>query len=77
MAWVTKCFECWGNIPMDPSEEPIGSLNCTTCPHCGHHRRGALQQQAGRPCPSTDAECAPCPCDATRCKRNREALATT
>ncbi len=50
MAWATKCFKCWGDIPHDPPDDAIGSLSCTDCPHCGDHRCGAMQTQAGKPC---------------------------
>lgn len=50
MAWVTRCLKCWGAIPMLPEDEPIGSMTCTDCPHCGNHRCGALQQQHNYPC---------------------------
>lgn len=48
--WHTVCLKCRGLIPHDPPDDPLGSDNCTDCPHCGNHSCGARQMQLGEPC---------------------------
>lgn len=46
----TVCLKCLKLIPHQPKDDPIGSLDCTDCPHCGDHVCGARQMQLGKPC---------------------------
>ena len=41
------CLSCWKVTTQETFD-----LNCHTCEHCGHHRQGARQQQAGVACPT-------------------------
>lgn len=39
--WATLCMKCWKSY--DLREDPLGSMDCQDCPHCGNHKCGALQ----------------------------------
>jgi hypothetical protein len=48
--FATVCLKCFGLIPQKAEDDPVGSMTCTDCPHCGDHQCGARQMQLGEQC---------------------------
>lgn len=53
MAWDTMCMKCWQPFDSRSADDPLGSMSCTDCPHCGNHSCGAEQLEGYAPCTQT------------------------